>query len=309
MSRPFRFGVAAVETRSGQGWLQFARRVEALGYATLLAPDHFGDHLAPIAALAAAAAATSTLRIGSYVFDNDFRHPVVLAKEAATLDLLSNGRLELGLGAGWLKTEYDQAGLTFDPGAVRLARLAEAIQIVKGLFAEQPLTFEGAHYRVTNLLGRPRPVQRPGPPLFVGGGRRRLLSLAAREADIVNIAPGARLDGSGLDLDDITPEALDRKIGWLRQAAGDRFDRLELSIFLPLVEVTDRRQAAAERLEQAYQLPAERLLASPHTLIGSLGEIQEQLLERRERYGASYTVVFEQSAEAFAPIVASLAGR
>ena len=307
--RPFRFGVAAVSARSGREWLEFARRVEALGFATLLAPDHFGDHLAPISAISFAAAATTRLRVGSFVFANDFRHPVVLAKEAATLDLLSDGRLELGLGAGWKKEEYDQAGLAFDPPASRVARLAEAVKIITGLFAEQPLTFEGRFYRIDGLAGRPRPVQQPRPPIFIGGGGQRLLTLAGQEADIVSLTPISRRDGGGLDLTDLSPEAIERKLGWVRQAAGLRFEQLEVNIFLPLVEVADDRRAAAERLASNFGLPAETLLETPHALIGSHDQMRQQLLERRERFGASYVVVFEQAVEAFAPVVASLAGK
>ena len=176
MLRPFRFGVASVETASGSAWTEFARRAEALGYATLLVPDHYLNPLTPVPALMAAAAVTTTLRVGCTVFANDFRHPALLAKEAATIDLLSGGRFEFGLGAGWLKDEYDQVGIPFDPPGVRVARMEEGLRVIKGLWGEEPVTFAGAYYTISGLEGTPKPVQRPHPPIYVGGGGKRLLS-------------------------------------------------------------------------------------------------------------------------------------
>ena len=203
--RPFRFGVSVHGSKSRAEWIGVARQAEVLGYSTLLIPDHLGDQLSPIPALLAAAEATSTLRVGSLVFDNDFRHPVMLAKEAATLDVLSGGRLELGLGAGWMKPEYERAGIPFERASVRIEKMEEAIQIVKGLFADGPLDFAGQYYTITGLEGFPKPVQRPHPPLHIGGGGQRLLSIAAREADIIGFIPRARADGKGQDLTDATP--------------------------------------------------------------------------------------------------------
>src|SRR5438876_677403 len=200
--RPFRFGVSVHGSKSRAEWIGIARQAEALGYSTLLIPDHLGDQLSPIPALVAAADATSTLRIGSLVFDNDFRHPVMLAKEAATLDVLSGGRFELGIGAGWLRSEYEQAGIPYDPPGVRVGRMEEALQIIKGLFADRPVTFSGTYYKVSALEGQPKPVQRPHPPILIGGGGKRILSIAAREATIVGFLPIVRPDGSGPDLTD-----------------------------------------------------------------------------------------------------------
>ena len=186
--RPFRFGVNMRTVASAAGWADRARTLEALGYSTLCLPDHLAPMLSPLPALAVAAAATRRLRVGTMVLNNDFRHPTVLAREAATLDLLSDGRLELGIGAGHMKSEYDEAGLSFDRGGVRVARLSEAVLVLKRLFDGEPVTFDGRHYRVTGHTIHPRPVQRPRPPIFIGGNGPRLLTLAAAEADIVGFS-------------------------------------------------------------------------------------------------------------------------
>lgn len=308
-TRTFRFGVVAASAESVGAWREKARRVEALGYSTLLLPDHFGNHLPPIAALMAAADATSTLRIGSQVFDNDYRHPVVLAKEAAALDLLSDGRFELGLGAGWHRPEYAQAGIPFDAPGVRVDRFEEGLRIIKGLLGPSPVTFSGKHYTVTDLEGWPKPVQKPYPPIMIGGGARRILGIAAREADIVSVVPRSRADGSGMDTADALPADVERKIGWLREAAPHRFETLELQTLLFAAAVTDRPRDAAEVIAQRFDTPIEAVLATPHLLIGSAAEAEEALLARRARFGISYYAVFEEHLEAMAPIVARLRGR
>ena len=183
----FRFGVQEHSATSGSAWRDKARLMESLGYQALYLPDHFGDQLGPIAALMAAADATTTLRMGSLVFDNDYRHPAVLAKEVASLDLLSDGRFDLGLGAGWMASDYEQAGIPFDSPGVRIERMEEGLAIIKGLLAGGKFSFTGKHYRITSLEGTPSPVQKPHPPIVLGGGGRRMLRLAAREADIVNV--------------------------------------------------------------------------------------------------------------------------
>lgn len=311
--RPFRFGVSVHGSKSRAEWIDVARRTEELGYSTLLIPDHLGDQLSPIPALVAAADATNTLRVGSLVFDNDFRHPVMLAKEAATLDVLSSGRLELGLGAGWMKPEYERAGIPFERAGVRIERMEEAIRIVKGLFADGPVDFAGHYYTVTGFEGFPKPVQRPHPPLHIGGGGQRLLSIAAREADIVGFIPRARDDGQGQDLTDATPEALEQKIAWVREAAGERFADLELGILVAQVLTTeDREQAAqfiASTLAAGFNVSTDVILQAPYLLLGTVDQICEDLLVRRERYGISYISVFEPSLEALAPVVARLAGQ
>jgi probable F420-dependent oxidoreductase len=306
--RPFRFGVTAPTPSAGTDWVERARRVEQLGYATLVVPDHFRDHLAPVPALTAAALATTRLRVGSLVFSNDFRHPAVLAKEAATIDVLSGGRFELGLGAGWLRAEYDQTGIPFEAPGTRVERLEEAVTIIKGLLAGERVTFAGRHYTIADLEGRPTPVQRPHPPIAIGGGGRRTLTLAAREASIVGLVPRARRDGSGLDLTDLNDAATRQKLEWVRAAAGDRFDSLEIHALIQAVAVAEKRTAAADDLASRFKVGRGVVLETVYVLLGTVEEICETLRERRERYGISYLTVFERDMEAFAPVVARLAG-
>jgi probable F420-dependent oxidoreductase len=306
--RPFRFGVTAPSPTAGTDWIARARRVEQLGYAILVVPDHFRDHLAPVPALTAAALATTRLRVGSLVFSNDFRHPAVLARDAATIDVLSGGRFELGLGAGWLREEYDQAGIPFDAPGTRIERLEEAVTIIKRLLAGERVTFTGRHYAIADLEGRPTPVQRPHPPIAIGGGGRRTLTLAAREATIVGLVPRARRDGSGLDLADLSDAATREKLEWVRAAAGARFDSLELHALIQAVAVADQRTAAADQLAARFKVARDVVLETPYVLLGTVKEISETVWRRRERYGISYLTVFERDMEAFAPVVARLTG-
>lgn len=307
--RPFRFGVQEHRASSATAWKEKARQVEALGYASLYLPDHFTDQLGPIAALMAAADATTRLRVGSLVFDNDYRHPVVLAKEAATLDLLSDGRFDLGLGAGWMASDYEQAGIPYDSPGTRISRMEEGLKIIKGLFAGEPFTFAGEHYQVVGIEGFPRPVQKPHPPILLGGGGRRMLRLAAREADIVNVNFDLRegkvnrnLVRTGL------AEATDEKLRWIKEAAGDRLDRIELSVTIFLANITDDRESVATLMAAGVGAEPKDILAMPHFLIGTVDEVVEDLQRRRERYGISYVIVPGEADETFAPVVARLAG-
>jgi probable F420-dependent oxidoreductase len=308
--RPFRFGAGAFTAPGLKQWRQLCRQVEELGYSSLLVSDHLGDQLALVPALTAAAQATDHLRIGTLVACNDFRHPVVLAKELATIDLFSSGRLEWGMGAGWLTTEYAQAGIPFAEGGVRLARLEEAVTLMRGLFADGELSFEGEHYTVAALDGRPKPVQRPHPPLLVGGAGRHLLSWAARTADIVGVAPSldAHPVAGGPDRPTVA-EATDRQLTWIREAAGDRWATIELNLTVMPVTVTDDRLGVATRTAEALGIPVDELLESPFALIGSVDELCADLEARRERWGISYWVVPVHVREQFAPVVARLAGR
>jgi probable F420-dependent oxidoreductase len=309
--------VVGERVRDREQLLATARRAEALGYSTLLLRDHFvaepfGHQLAPLVALTAAACATTTLRVGTLVLDNDYRHPVLLAKEAATLDLVSGGRFELGLGAGWLRDEYQRAGLPFEPPAVRVGRLEEALRVLKGLFSEPPLSFAGAHYRVTGLDGFPRPPQRPHPPILVGAGGRRMLAIAGRQADIVGILPRALPGGTiSDDPEELSPEATTWKVDQVRHAAGDRADQVELSMMISVKVAADPRRAAERLAVRAGWGAAatERVLAMPSVFVGPLERIAEQLLARRDRYGFSYLVVPDSRMEALAPLVAQLTGR
>ncbi len=308
-SRPFRFGLSLAGFDHGHDWGETARRIEDLGYSTMLVPDHLGDQLAPLPAIAAAAAATTRLRVGTFVLANDFRHPVLLAKEAATVDLLSGGRLELGLGAGWRREEYDAAGMSFDAGPVRLARLEESVTVLRGLWAGGPFTFHGDHYRVQGLDGRPMPAQTGGPPLFLGGGGPRLLALAGRVADIVGLAPRSRPDGT-LDPADVSPEATDAKLAVVREAAGSRFANLQLNVLVLAARVGREvsRQGQADELAAAWTMTPDAVLASPHAVLGTPEEVVDDLLAKRERFGISYVTVPEPALAAFAPVVERLAG-
>jgi probable F420-dependent oxidoreductase len=305
--RAFRFGVQGRNMGPRQAWLDSVRRVEDAGFSTYLALDHFVRGLDPVAALGAAAIATSTLRLGSMVFDNDFRHPAVLAKAAATIDVLSDGRLELGIGAGWLREEYEQTGIPFDPPGVRIDRMIEAVQFLKRVWVEDQVSFTGQHYTMTDLKMPPKPVQRPHPPLVIGGGSKRILSVAGREADIVGLTTRALPDGRK-DVADMTAEAVHRKIGWVREAAAERFADLELTMMVSDVVVTGDRMAAADRLAAAIGVTAAEVLASPLVLIGSVDSMVEDLQRRREEFGLSYIVVLDTNMEKLAPVVARLAG-
>jgi probable F420-dependent oxidoreductase len=271
-------------------------------------PDHFGARFALAPALVLAAEATSRLRVGSLVYDNDFRHPALLAQEVASIDLLTDGRFEFGLGAGWLKSEYDAAGVPFDEGKTRVERMAEALHIVKALFAATPVTYEGRHYRLTGLTGSAKPKQEPHPPVLIGGGGRQLLTLAAKEADIISIMPRSRRDGSGLEDADARPDAFIRKVAWIRDAAGDRFSAIELNTLVQTVVITDHPRSAAAPLAKEYEMDIDQVFETPLVLIGSVDQIAETLEQRRERFGISYITVFEKDLENLGKVINRLVG-
>jgi probable F420-dependent oxidoreductase len=308
-TRAFRFGIQASSAPDRTTWVELARKVEDLGYAALTVADHLDDQFATSPALMAAADATTTLRLGALVYANDYHHPVVLAKEAATLDLLSEGRLELGIGAGWLPDDYAGAGIPFDTPGVRIARLAESVQVVKGLLADERCRFHGEHYQV-DMAGTPKPIQRPHPPILMGGGGRKMLRLAAREADIiglnVSMASGSIGESSGPSA---TAEATDQKVAWIREAAGARFQHLELQVRIHLALITDDVPGAAELLSPAFGLTPAQGLETPHALAGSVEQIVETCLERRARFGISYIGLSADALDDFAPVVAKLAGQ
>ncbi len=310
--RTFRFAAQLSKGPDGTGasWAAQARKAEDLGYATLLMPDHFGDQLAPVPALAAAAATTERLRIGSLVFDNDYRHPLVLAKEAATLDVLSDGRFEMSLGAGWMRSDYEQSGIPYDAPAVRVDRFEEAVQVITGLLAsDEPFSFTGRHYTVTDHTLLPRPVQRPRPPLIIGGGGRRVLSIAARHADIVSINVNLREGLGGPEVaPDASPERTRTKVQWVREAAGDRFDDLELNTLIGFVMVTDDRQQLVDAMAPAFGIDPADALHIPIALVGTLEQMEEELQWRRQEYGISYYSIESDAWETLAPVVGRLAG-
>lgn len=310
--RPFRFSAAIAGRPDARALAEFARRAEALGYSALVCADHLLAQLQPLPALAAVAAATEHLRIGTYVLNNDLRHPAVLAAELATLDVLSGGRLEVGIGAGWNKPEYERSGIPFERVGVRVARLGEAVAILKGLFADGPFSFAGQHYTIATLDGQPKPVQRPRPPLLLGGGGRRVLALAGQEADAVGFAPRI---GEGT-LASCTFAATAEMVGWVRAAAGERFARIELGTypaFRPTAVTDDPRRAAAELADRlnarrGAALTADALLDWPYVFIGTVESLVEKFTILRERLGLSAFMI-GSDIEAFAPVVARLAGR
>ncbi len=306
---PFRFGVQLSAAPSGAAWRGLARSVEDQGYSTLFIPDHFGEQFGPLVALTVAAEATTDLKVGSLVFGNDYRHPVVVAREIATLDLLSEGRVEFGLGAGWMTTDYEQSGIAHDGPGVRISRMSESLAILKELWSTGASTFAGEHYTVTGAVGFPRPHRRPHPPIIIGGGGRKVLGIAAREADIVGVNPSLAAGRLGREVvETTTADYYDQRIAWVREAAGDRFGALELQCLTFVVQIVPDRRDAVERLASMMGSPPEQVDASPIVLIGTIEQIVETLVARRERWGFSYIVVHEAEMEAFAPVVAALAG-
>ncbi|MEP7112779.1 MAG: TIGR03621 family F420-dependent LLM class oxidoreductase [Ilumatobacteraceae bacterium] len=306
---PFRFGVQASTTKDGKAWVALARMVESLGYSTLTMPDHFGDQLAPVPALMAAASATETLRVGALVWDNDYKHPVVLAKELATIDMLSGGRLEIGIGAGWLATDYQQSGIPFDSNKVRVDRFEEGLAVMKGALSGEAFSFAGEHYTITEFTGTPRPAQTPRPPILVGGGGRRVLSIAAREADIIGINGTLAAGAIGPEaIATMTADAVDAKIEMVHAAAGPRLGELEFNVRAFMVNVTDQRNAAVEQVAQFVDVDPSMVVESPFVLIGTPTQMVDDLLRRRDRWGFSYVIVSGEDVESFAPVVAELAG-
>jgi probable F420-dependent oxidoreductase len=307
--RPFRFAVQYSNAVDGNAWRNEARKLEDLGYSTMYIPDHFGDEWAPLVALTVAAEATQRLKVGTLVLDNDYRHPLVVAKELATLDLVSEGRLEAGIGAGWLRTDYEQAGMPYDPPGQRVSRLDEAVRILKDLWKGEPVSFSGQHYQLTNATCHPKPYTSGGPPILIGGGSRRVLRLAVEHADIIGV--NARLASGAIDAESIagtTPAAYAERIGWIKEAAGERFADLELQSLVFLAQIGRPKAVIAEEMAGLFGYSAEDVAASSTALIGTEDEIVETLLARREELGFSYWVLHGADVDAFAPVVARLAG-
>jgi probable F420-dependent oxidoreductase len=308
--RPFRFGVQVNGTGTIDEWTDMARRIESLGYSTMTMPDHFTGQLAPVPALQCAADATSTLRLGALVFDNDYKHPVVLAKELATMDVLSGGRIEIGLGAGWMLTDYEQSGIPYDPAGVRVSRMIEGLHVVTSALGPDRFSFSGEHYTITDYDGSPKPIQSL-PPVLIGGGGPRVLRFAAREADIVGI--NGTLTSGAVDSStfaSMTAEAVDDKVDLVREAAtgAGRLDEIEMNIRAFLVNITDDVASAIETLTQFTGAPAEEIESSPFALVGPPERLIDLLRERRERWGFSYVIVGQNDIDGFAPVVAELAG-
>ena len=309
--RPFRFGVNLWSAGSRAEWQDKARKAEDLGYASLTVPDHLTELIAPFPAIVSAAAVTSRIELGTHVLNNDLRHPVLVAREAATADLLTDGRFQLGLGAGSIRSEYREAGLGFDRGATRVERLGEAVTVIKGLLKGERVDFAGRHYRIDGHRIAPLPVRKPHPPILIGGNGPRLLALAAREADIVALSGITFTDGgAGRDLSGWRVAGVDERLHHVREVAGERYAGLEISALLQRVIVTDDRRRAAEQLTQRWpDLTVDEFLTSPYLLIGTLDEMAADIETRRQRWDISYYVVQEPYLEVLAPLIARVAGK
>ena len=311
--RPFTFLVDDYTATNATELGERARRAEALGATTFVIPDHLVPMMAPIPYLTTVAAATERLRISAFVHNNDLRHPVILAKDLATLDILSGGRLDVGIGAGWNKPEYDAIGLPFDPVGVRVSRLTEAVAVLKGCFGEESFSFAGEHYTITNYDGQPKPIQQPYPPIFIGGGGRRILTLAGREANIVGLAPRI-LSEQRSDPRSITWAATEEKLAWVKEAAGDRFDGLTFNVYpsgWPITVTDDLRGEARKVIDRmkersGIELTVDEVIASPHIFIGSIERFVEKFEELRDRLGISSFMV--GSLDELGPVVERLAG-
>ncbi|MBM3662497.1 MAG: TIGR03621 family F420-dependent LLM class oxidoreductase [Actinobacteria bacterium] len=308
--RPFRFTVQASHLGAPEDLLPLARRAEDLGVSVLTVADHVtGEEVAPLTALMAAASATSELRVGSLVLSNDYRHPVLLAREAATIDRLSGGRLEFGIGAGWMTVDYTTTGIHLDPPSRRIERLDEALDVIEGTWSAQPFSYDGEHYQVHDLDARPAPAQSPRPPIVIGGGGRRILELAGRRADIVHLNP--RLTAGVIDERagaSATEAATVEKIDWIKAAAGQRFDDLEIGVRIHLAIITDARDELYETMAGGFGLTPEEARRSPHALGGTVEQIVDDLLERRELLGISAIGLSASSLGDMAPVIAALAG-
>lgn len=309
-TKPFRFGIQASKASSRGEWVEMAHKAEANGYDVLTMPDHFDDQLAPVPALMTAADATTSLRIGALVWDNDYKHPLVLAKELATMDVLSDGRLEIGIGAGWMRSDYDTAGMQYDSPGVRIDRFIEGVAVIRGHMGSDDFSFNGNHYTITNLNGLPKPIQQPCPPILVGGGGKRVLTYAAQEVDIVGINGTLTAGVVGPEaIASMTAEAVDEKVAIVADAGAHRLNDIEMNVRAFFVNVTDNRSEAVSGMASLIRVPEEMIESTPFALIGSPQSIIEDLLARRERWGFSYVIVGAQDIESFAPVVAALRGK
>ncbi|NND74206.1 MAG: TIGR03621 family F420-dependent LLM class oxidoreductase [Ilumatobacter sp.] len=310
--KPFRFGVQLSNSPDRTSWVEQARRVESLGYAVATMPDHFGDQLAPVPALQTILDSTTSLRASALVFDNDYKHPVVLAKELATMDVLSDGRVEIGLGAGWMMSDYEQAGIQYDRPGVRIDRFVEGLAVIKGAMGPDPFSFQGEHYTITDYDGLPKPVQAPRPPIIIGGGGKRVLTIAARQADIVGVNGSLHAGVIGPEaIATMTGEVIAEKVRIVAAAAdaAGRLDHIEMNIRAFFVSVTDDRAGQVSGMAQLIGVEEQMIEDSPFALIGSTAKIAEDIVARREQYGFSYVIVGPDEIDVFAPVVAQLAGQ
>ena len=308
--RPFRFGVQASSAKTRAEWVDLALRTEGQGYSCLTMPDHYDEQMAPVPALMTAANVTTTLRVGALVWDNDYKHPAVLAKELATMDVLSDGRLELGIGAGWLISDYEQMGIPYDSAKIRIDRFVEGIKVIKGAMGQGPFSFSGEHYTITGYNGTPKPIQAPCPPILIGGGGKRVLSIAAREADIIGINATMSAGVVGPDaISTMTAAAVDEKVDIVRVAAGARLADIEMNVRAFLVNITDDAAGAAAGIATMMGVEQKMVEETPFALVGPPSKLIEDLLARRERWGFSYIIVGAEDIDSFAPVVSALNGK
>jgi len=333
--KPFRFGLQIGACKNRVEWTEFAKKAEALGYDIVTMPDHLSNQFSPIPALMAIANATSILRIGMLVLCNDFRHPLVLAKELATLDVLSEGRLEIGLGAGWMPSDYEFSGISFDAPSSRIARLQETITIIRGAFANEKLNFDGVFYKIKNFEGLPKPIQSPMPPLLIGGGGTKMLTLATKEANILSIANTktkdfaedvigrmsamARKKNNLIDepsndiskssMDSLSAIAVDKKVTEIRSLAGNRMPDIELNIRPFMTNINKDVKTITERLSVSLKTTTQNVLDNPFALIGPPKKLIDDLTYRRSRWGISYVTIGADDLDLFAPVVSYLKGK
>lgn len=308
MTAPFRFGASLGKIPADQ-LISTAQRAEELGFWSVTVPDHFDDQPAPLIGLTAVASSTSTLRMLPLVLANDYRHPVVLAKELATLDALSKGRLEFGLGAGWMTSDYDFAGITKDSPGTRIQRLAESVDIIRSLLAGEQVDIDGGSYSIHGQLAAPLPVQAGGVPLLLAGGKQKMLTLAGSKADIVGLNPA--LTAGVIDEttgSDASPERTDRKLEWVKDGAGDRFDSITMQTRIHLAMITDDREAVAREIAPLIGLSVADAIESPHSLVGTVLEIVDDVKRLRDRWGISYISIDAENIEEFAPVIDALSG-
>ena len=307
--KPFRFGIQASAQPDKASWIDLAKRAEDRGFDVLTMPDHFTDQLAPIPALMAAADNTTTLRVGALVWDNDYKHPVVLAKELATIDVLSGGRLEIGLGAGWMVSDYEQSGIVYDRPGVRIDRFIEGLDVIRGCMAADAFSYSGKHYTITNYNGLPKPIQAPCPPVLIGGGGKRVLTYAAQHADIIGINATLTAGAVGPDvIGTMTAAAVDEKVAIVSNAVGARANEIEMNIRAFMVNINEDATGSIERLAKAMNVEAQMIAETPFALIGPPSKLIEDLYARRERWGFSYIIVGGADIDSFAPVVAALRG-
>lgn len=308
--RPIRFSTQIGGAKDVEEWSARVRSLERLGYSAILMPDHvLGTYLWSVfPALASAAMVTSEIRLGTLVLANDFRNPLLLARETATLDVVSGGRVELGLGAGWAIRDHRSLGIPYDRGRVRVERLAEAVTVIKGLFTEDEVTHQGRYYRLQKAQLGPKPLQRPYPPILIAGGGREILSLAGREADIVGVASRATSTGGVPNDHEVTFEAAAEKVGWVREAAGERVGSIELSMFLD-VTLTDDRERAVRELAKRLDRPPERITRSVYRVVGSIDDVRTRITKMRDSLGITYFCLRGPHVDELGPLVQELSGK